>query len=133
MSSEGPYGRQGFQSNPSGYGGGSGANNNYSYGGGGGDQQPVYGGGQGYGGGGGAASYGAPPPQQGGYGGGMEYNPYGAAPSSGGGIEYEVRLQCDPCMEMCRGMWVNLARRVGKGRWLLAVPHVSSYVRMYLL
>ena len=79
MSSEGPYGRQGFQSNPSGYGGG-GAN--YAYGGG--DQQPAYGGGQGYGGG---ASYGAPPPQQGGYGGGIEYNPYGT-PTGGG--EYEV-------------------------------------------
>ena len=82
MSSEGPYGRQGFQSNPSGYGGGA---NNYSYGG----DQPAYGGGQGYGDGG-AASYGSPPPQQqGGYGGGvgMEYNPYGS-PMGG---EYEVR------------------------------------------
>ena len=85
MSSEGPYGRQGFQSNPSGYGGGANSYSNY----GGADQQPVYGGGQGYGGGGGGggASYGAPPPQQGGYGGGTEYNPYGA-PASG---EYEVR------------------------------------------
>lgn len=81
MSSEGPYGRQGFQSNPSGYGGGS---SNYSYGG----DQPVYGGGsaQGYGGG---ASYGAPPPQQG-YGGGVEYNPYG---STMGEVGYEVRIR----------------------------------------
>jgi hypothetical protein len=58
MSSEGPYGRQGFQSNPAGYGGG-----DYT-------QQPQYG----YGGGG----YGAPPPippQAGVY--GAEYNPYG--------------------------------------------------------
>jgi hypothetical protein len=72
MSSEGPYGRQGFQSNPAGYGGGDGANSSY--------MQPQYGGGGGYGGG----SYSAPNPT---YGGGVDYNPYGA--SVGG--EYEVR------------------------------------------
>lgn len=55
MSSEGPYGRQGFQSNPSGYGGTAGG---YS--------APQYG--QGYGG----ASYAAPAPQAGMYGGGGE-------------------------------------------------------------
>lgn len=66
MSSEGPYGRQGFQSNPTGYGSGGG---DYT-------QQPAYG----YGGG---AAYGAPapPPSPGGY----EYNPYGGESS------YEVR------------------------------------------
>ena len=69
MSSEGPYGRQGFQSNPSGYG----AGGDYT-------QQPVYG----YGGGGG---YGAPPPPP--SSGGYDYNsPYG-----GGSVDvnsYEV-------------------------------------------
>ena len=81
MSSEGPYGRQGFQSNPSGYGG-----NNASYSYGSSSGQPGYGAGNpGYGG---NASYGAPPPQGGGYSGGMEYNPYVA--NTGGG-EYEVR------------------------------------------
>jgi hypothetical protein len=59
MSSEGPYGRQGFQSNPNGYG------------------APP--GGAGYGGG--DASYGAPPPGGGGYGG-------GGAGYGGGGAGY---------------------------------------------
>jgi len=63
MSSEGPYGRQGFQSNPSGYGGGA------TYGGGG-YAAPQYGG---YGG----ASYSAPAPQGGSYG-GDAYASYGA-------------------------------------------------------
>jgi len=65
MSSEGPYGRQGFQSNPSGYGGQGGGG---SYGnpppGGGGYAAPQYGGGGGYGG----ASYSAPSAQGGAYG-----------------------------------------------------------------
>jgi hypothetical protein len=61
MSSEGPYGRQGFQSNPNGYG------------------SPP--GGAGYGGG--DASYGAPPPGGGGYGGGG-----GGAGYGGGGAGY---------------------------------------------
>lgn len=58
MASEGPYGRQGFQSNPSGYGSGG----DYT-------QQPVYG----YGGGGASYSTSPQPPSSGGY----EYNPYG--------------------------------------------------------
>jgi hypothetical protein len=68
MSSEGPYGRQGFQSNPSGYG---------STGGGSYTQQPVYGygGAAGVPGGGG---YGAPPPPP--SSGGYDYNnAYGSA------------------------------------------------------
>jgi hypothetical protein len=79
MSSEGPYGRQGFQSNPSGYGSSSGGS---SY-----TQQPVYGygGAAGVPGGGG---YGAPPPPP--SSGGYDYNnPYGGnvdVPSS----PYEV-------------------------------------------
>lgn len=66
MSSEGPYGRQGYQANPSGYGG---ASNSYSTGppSGGGYAAPQYGGGYGGGAGGGGASYTAPAPQ--GYGG----------------------------------------------------------------
>ena len=67
MSSEGPYGRQGFQSNPAGYGAGS----DYT-------QQPIYG----YGGG---AAYGAPPPPPSSD--GYDYNPYGGESS------YEVRKQ----------------------------------------
>ena len=72
MSSEGPYGRQGFQSNPSGYGssatGGSGSSNNYT-------QQPVYGYGAGSVPGGGGYGAPPPPPSSGGY----DYNnPYGS-------------------------------------------------------
>jgi len=80
MSSEGPYGRQGFQSNPGGYGGGGasyGADAGQSY------AQPQYRGGASYGGGG--ASYGSPPPQQGAY--GADYNPYGAQMPA----DYQVR------------------------------------------
>jgi hypothetical protein len=72
MSSEGPYGRQGFQSNPSGYG---------SYGGGGGYSSPQYG--QGYGGA--SASYPAPSPGSGSYGVGG----YGD-PAAGGLGDYQV-------------------------------------------
>lgn len=69
MSSEGPYGRQGFQSNPAGYGGG-----DYT-------QQPQYG----YGGG-----YGAPPPPQAGvY--GAQAGAYGADYSPYVESSYEVR------------------------------------------
>ena len=79
MSSEGPYGRQGFQSNPSGYGGAG----NATYGGGG-YSAPQYG----YGG----ASYSAPSPQGGAYGGGYgagtDYSGY-AAQTPG---EYGVRV-----------------------------------------
>jgi hypothetical protein len=72
MSSEGPYGRQGFQSNPSGYGsGGGGASYGGGEGGGGGYSAPQYGGGYG------AGSYAAPSPQAGSYG-GDTYSPYGA-------------------------------------------------------
>lgn len=71
MSSEGPYGRQGFQSNPSGYG---------SYGGG--YAAPQYG--QGYGQGGSAYAA-APSPASGGYGGG-----YGVGAPSAGYGEYQV-------------------------------------------
>lgn len=74
MSSEGPYGRQGFQSNPSGYG---------SYGGGG-YSAPQYG--QGYGAPGGA-SYTAPSPQSGSYGAGG----YGQPPAPGYPGDYQVR------------------------------------------
>ena len=76
MSSEGPYGRQGFQSNPSGYGG---AGGGASYGGG--YNAPSYG--QGYGG----ASYAAPTPQAygGGGGGGGDFG-------GGGGYPDEVSL-----------------------------------------
>jgi hypothetical protein len=63
MSSEGPYGRQGFQANPSGYGGDAGQT--YA--------APQYGGGQGYGGG---QSYGE----------GYAAPSYAAAPSSGGAV-----------------------------------------------
>lgn len=74
MSSEGPYGRQGFQSNPNGYGGGAppGGGGGAGYGGGGaapgggGYMAPQYAGGQG--GGYGGASYSAPSPQGGTYG-----------------------------------------------------------------
>ena len=73
MSSEGPYGRQGFQSNPSGYG---------SYGGG--YSQPQYG--QGYGAAPpGGASYAAPSAQAGSYGGG-----YGQPPAAAGYGDYQV-------------------------------------------
>ena len=78
MSSEGPYGRQGFQSNPSGYG-------NY---GGGGYAAPQYGQGQGYGGGAPGASYSAPSPQSGSYGGG---GGYGQPPATPGYGDYQVR------------------------------------------
>ena len=68
MSSEGPYGRQGFQSNPSGYGGAAGSG---SY-----TQPPVYGYGAGSVPGGGG--YGAPPPPP--TSGGYDYNnPYGTS------------------------------------------------------
>jgi hypothetical protein len=76
MSSEGPYGRQGFQSNPSGYGGTGGG----SYSQGGGYSAPQYG--QGYGG----ASYAAPAPQAGMYGGG------GVDAGYGGGYSDQVGL-----------------------------------------
>lgn len=72
MSSEGPYGRQGFQSNPSGYGssagGGAAGGSNYT-------QQPVYGYGAGSVPGGGGYGAPPPPPSSGGY----DYNnPYGS-------------------------------------------------------
>ena len=76
MSSEGPYGRQGFQSNPSGYGGTGGG---YSQPGAGGYSAPQYG--QGYGG----ASYAAPAPQAGMYGGGG-----GIGAGYGGGYSDQV-------------------------------------------
>lgn len=105
MSSQGPYGRQGFQSNPTGYGG---TNQNATYGSGGDYSTPQYGG-AGYGGSGdtygsGAAGYGgasatygggagygggssySAPPLGGGY--GADYAPYGAQVQT----EYEVRL-----------------------------------------
>lgn len=56
MSSGGPYGRQGYQSNPSGYGAGGG----YGAPTGGGYMAPQYGAGAGYGG---SASYSAPTSQ----------------------------------------------------------------------
>lgn len=68
MSSEGPYGRHGFNSNPSGYGGGAGSYSNPPQAGG--YAAPSYGGGQGYGG----ASYNAPAPGSGGYGGPPGYD-----------------------------------------------------------
>lgn len=69
MSSEGPYGRQGFQSNPSGYGSSAGGGgSNYT-------QQPVYGYGAGSVPGGGGYGAPPPPPSSGGY----DYNnPYGS-------------------------------------------------------
>ena len=76
MSSQGPYGRQGYQSNPQGYGGG--------YGGGG-YSAPPYGQG--------AASYSAPAPQAGTYGvgasdgGGIDVGGYGAQTAG----DYQVR------------------------------------------
>lgn len=75
MSSDGPYGRHGFNANAGGYGGGA------SYGGSaGGYASPSYGG-QSYGG---AASYSAPAAQGGGY--GAQYGQYG-----GGSEAYQVR------------------------------------------
>jgi hypothetical protein len=88
MASQGPYGRQGFQSNPSGYGGsdpnsGYGANDYSSpqYGG------ASYGGGAGYGAtpGYGADSSYSTPPMAGAY--GADYAPYGSQVSN----DYEVR------------------------------------------
>jgi hypothetical protein len=81
MSSEGPYGRQGFQSNPSGYGSSGG---DYT-------QQPVYG----YGGGGG---YGAPPPPP--SSGGYDYNnPYGGSVDVS---SFEVCLNLRPSLQSKR-------------------------------
>jgi hypothetical protein len=84
MSSEGPYGRQGFQSNPSGYGAspGSGPAGGGSY-----TQQPVYGYGAGSVPGGGGYGAPPPPPSSGRY----DYNnPYGANVDVS---SYEVRFQ----------------------------------------
>ena len=80
MSSEGPYGRQGYQANPSGYGG----TPTGSYGSAGGYAPPQYGSGQGYGG----ASYSAPAPQAATY--GADYGAYG---SSQVGRSSQVRPQ----------------------------------------
>ena len=77
MSSEGPYGRHGFNANAGGYGGGA----SYGGGGGGGYAAPSYGG-QNYGG---AAAYSSPAAQGGGY--GSQYGQYG-----GGSEGYQVRL-----------------------------------------
>lgn len=71
MSSGGAYGRQGYQSNPSGYGAGGG----YGAPTGGGYMAPQYGAGAGYGGG---ASYSAPTSQGSSYG-----SDYGAYSSQG--------------------------------------------------
>lgn len=95
MASQGPYGRQGFQSNPSGYGGTGGTDPNSGYGPGPGPSDysspqyggATYGGGAGYGAtpGYGADSSYATPPVAGAY--GADYAPYGSQVAN----EYEVR------------------------------------------
>jgi hypothetical protein len=90
MSSQGPYGRQGFQSNPGGYGDGSNTNTAGGGYGGGSYATPQYGGAGSYGSsaGGMNANNSTPAaPSSGGYG-GADYSPYGAQiPNDyGGGI-----------------------------------------------
>jgi hypothetical protein len=103
MSSEGPYGRHGFQSNPTGYGGGGGGG---GYGqqqhapppGSGGYAAPQYAS-SGY------ASYTAAPPQGGGgYGGGYDAPSYGsgAAMMGGAASDYGVRWDSSRCLPVSR-------------------------------
>jgi hypothetical protein len=90
MSSEGPYGRQGYQANPSGYGGNTGGSYGAPTGG---YMAPQYGaGGQG-GGGYGGSSYSAPPPEPASYGG--DFGAYSSQISQVGGL-----VMNDICMHL---------------------------------
>jgi hypothetical protein len=103
MSSEGPYGRHGFQSNPTGYGGGYGQHQHAPPPGSGGYAAPQYAS-SGY------ASYTAAPPQGGGgYGGGYDAPSYGSGAAMGGtSSDYGVRWE--------------------RGWWFIRVPSMTCLV-----